>query len=55
MKSSEAEMVYVTHGSQATFSKYLNEIGIQAAELKTDYGEENEEREVVMDSKIEQS
>lgn len=40
IKETEAEKVYVTHGSQATFSKYLNEIGIEAHELKTEYGEE---------------
>lgn len=40
IKETEAEKVYVTHGSQATFSKYLNEIGIEAQELKTEYGEE---------------
>ncbi|APY07314.1 DNA ligase-associated DEXH box helicase [Winogradskyella sp. J14-2] len=40
VKASEAEQVYVTHGSQAVFSKYLNEIGIKANELKTEYGDE---------------
>ncbi|TCK69149.1 putative mRNA 3-end processing factor [Winogradskyella wandonensis] len=40
VKASEAERVYVTHGSQAVFSKYLNEIGIEAYELKTEYGDE---------------
>ena len=40
IKETEAEKVYVTHGSQATFSKYLNEIGIEAYEVKTEYGEE---------------
>jgi putative mRNA 3-end processing factor len=40
VKASEAEQVYVTHGSQAVFAKYLNEIGIKADELKTEYGEE---------------
>ncbi|WP_179007963.1 ligase-associated DNA damage response exonuclease [Winogradskyella forsetii] len=40
VKATEAEQVYVTHGSQAIFSKYLNEIGIKANELKTDFGEE---------------
>ncbi|WAC02817.1 hypothetical protein N7U66_03995 [Lacinutrix neustonica] len=40
VKASEAEKVYVTHGSQATFSKYLNEIGIPAEELITEYGDE---------------
>jgi putative mRNA 3-end processing factor len=40
IKATEAEQVYVTHGSQAVFSKYLNEIGIKADELKTEYGDE---------------
>lgn len=40
VKASEAEQVYVTHGSQAVFSKYLNEIGIRADELKTEYGDD---------------
>jgi len=40
VKASEAEQVYVTHGSQAVFSKYLNEIRIKADELKTEYGDE---------------
>ncbi|MDR2273489.1 MAG: ligase-associated DNA damage response exonuclease [Sphingobacterium sp.] len=37
---SSAEKVYVTHGQTAVFSKYLNEIGIEAEEVKTNYGEE---------------
>lgn len=45
VKASEAEKVYVTHGSQATFSKYLNEIGIASAEVKTEYGAEDDEKE----------
>ncbi|WP_296634734.1 ligase-associated DNA damage response exonuclease [Polaribacter sp.] len=40
VKATEAEKVYVTHGSQAVFSKYLNEICIEAHELKTEYGED---------------
>jgi putative mRNA 3-end processing factor len=40
VKAIEAEQVYVTHGSQAVFSKYLNEIGIKANELKTEYGDQ---------------
>lgn len=40
VKSSDAQQVYVTHGSQATFSKYLNEIGIKANELITEYGDD---------------
>lgn len=41
VKATEAEKVYVTHGSQAVFSKYLNEIGIEAQELKTEFGDED--------------
>jgi len=40
VKATEAEEVYVTHGSQAIFSRYLNDMGLQAHELKTAYGEE---------------
>ena len=40
VKATEAEKVYVTHGSQAVFSKYLNEIGIEAYELKTEFGDD---------------
>ena len=40
VKATEAEKVYITHGSQAVFSKYLNEIGIEAHELKTEFGED---------------
>ncbi|SDB63131.1 putative mRNA 3-end processing factor [Flavobacteriaceae bacterium MAR_2010_188] len=42
VKATEAEKVYVTHGSTAIFSKYLNEIGIDSAEVKTEYGNEEE-------------
>ena len=45
VKATEAEKVYVTHGSQAIFSKYLNEIGIEAYELKTAYGDDELEKE----------
>jgi putative mRNA 3-end processing factor len=40
VKATGAEKVHVTHGSQAVFSKYLNEIGIEAYELKTKFGED---------------
>ncbi len=46
IKATEAEMVYVTHGFTATFSKYLNEIGIQSEEVKTQYGNEEEEEKI---------
>ena len=42
VKATEAEKVYVTHGSKATFTKYLNEIGIEAEEIVTEFGEEDE-------------
>lgn len=38
VKRSGAEQIYVTHGSQAVFSKYLNEIGLKAHEVMTEYG-----------------
>ncbi len=41
--ATEAEKVYVTHGFTATFSKYLNSIGIESEEVKTQYGNEEEE------------
>ncbi|NQX38885.1 putative mRNA 3-end processing factor [Pedobacter steynii] len=46
IKATEAEKVFVTHGFTATFSKYLNEIGIEAEEVKTQYGTQEEEVEV---------
>jgi len=52
VKATEAEKVYVTHGSVATFSKYLNEIGIPSEELKTEYGDEQlnaEENEIAQE------
>jgi len=42
VKATGASKVFVTHGYQAVFSRYLNEIGIEAAEVKTEYGEEDE-------------
>ena len=42
IRETAAEQVYVTHGFQAAFSRYLNEIGIPAAEVKTEFGTEDE-------------
>ncbi|WP_121352261.1 ligase-associated DNA damage response exonuclease [Flavisolibacter nicotianae] len=42
-KATEAECVYATHGFQAAFSRYLRENGIQAREVKTEYGDDEEE------------
>ena len=39
VKATGAEKVFVTHGFQSAFSRYLNETGIEAAEVKTEYGE----------------
>lgn len=38
--ATEAEKVYVTHGFQSALSRYLNGQGIESAEVKTEYGEE---------------
>lgn len=45
IKETQAEKVFVTHGYTAIFSKYLNEIGIAAEEVKTQYGSVDEENE----------
>lgn len=42
VKATGAEKVYVTHGFQSAFSRYLNETGIESAEVKTKFGEEDE-------------
>lgn len=44
IKATQAEKVMVTHGSTAVFSRYLNEIGIEAEEVKTQYGDEEAEQ-----------
>lgn len=45
IKATEAEKVFVTHGSTAIFGKYLNEIGFNAEEVKTQYGDEEQAEE----------
>ena len=48
VKATEAEKVFVTHGQTAVFAKYLNEIGINAVELQTIFGdEETGEKEIL--------
>ncbi len=42
IRSTGAEQVYVTHGQTAVFTRYLNETGINAAEVKTEFGDEEE-------------
>jgi putative mRNA 3-end processing factor len=42
VRGTGAEKVYVTHGFQAALARYLNEEGVSAAEIKTEYGEDEE-------------
>lgn len=42
VKATGAEKVFVTHGFQSVLSRYLNENGTWAAEVKTEYGDEEE-------------
>lgn len=42
IKATECETVYLTHGYTASFSRYLSEIGYDAREAKTLYGNEEE-------------
>jgi putative mRNA 3-end processing factor len=42
VKATGAQRVFVTHGFQAAFSRYLNEMGIESHEVSTAYGEEND-------------
>jgi putative mRNA 3-end processing factor len=44
VKATGAEKVFVTHGFQSAFSRYLTENGIEAAEVKTEYGTEDDEK-----------
>lgn len=48
INATSAEKVYVTHGQTEIFSKYLQEIGIQAVPLKTEFGneEDNDQSEI---------
>lgn len=43
VKATGASRVHVTHGSVAVFTRYLNELGIEAHEVKTAYGDEKED------------
>lgn len=50
VKATGAEKVHVTHGQTAVFSKYLNELGIEAYEVKTHYGDEEEEEKNMLET-----
>ena len=43
VKATGAQKVYATHGFQSSFSRHLNELGIEAGEVKTAFGNEEEE------------
>ena len=43
IKATGAEKVFVTHGFQSALSRYLTEQGIEANEVKTEYGDAEEE------------
>ncbi len=42
IKATSAEKIFVTHGFQAVFSKYLKDQGLEAEEVVTAYGQEEE-------------
>ena len=42
VRGTGAEQVYVPHGFQAALERYLNEEGVSAAEVKTEFGEDEE-------------
>lgn len=43
IRATGAEKVYATHGFQSALSRYLNEHGIAAGEIKTEYGNDEDE------------
>lgn len=43
VKATGAERVFATHGFQFAFSRYLREQGLEAGEVRTEYGGEEEE------------
>jgi putative mRNA 3-end processing factor len=47
VKNTGAEKIYVTHGFTSVLSRWFNEIGISAAEVKTMYGDDEEKEENV--------
>jgi putative mRNA 3-end processing factor len=49
VRSTGAAKVFVTHGFQSAFSRWLNENGIAAAEVKTEYSAAEEEAAVLPD------
>lgn len=52
IRSTGAEKVFVTHGFQATLSRYLNENGIAAQEVKTEYGDDENDDPVTVNETV---
>ncbi len=52
VKATGAEKVYVTHGYQSVFSKYLNELGIDASEVSTQYGDDEAQQDVLKEEGV---
>ena len=46
IKATGAQKVYATHGFQSALSRYLTENGIEAHEVKTEYGNEEVEETI---------
>ncbi|HTL07649.1 MAG TPA: ligase-associated DNA damage response exonuclease, partial [Chitinophagaceae bacterium] len=51
VKATGAQKVFVTHGFQSAFSRFLNENGIEAGEVKTAFGNEDED-EVIAEQPV---
>jgi putative mRNA 3-end processing factor len=51
--ATSAKKVFVTHGFQSVFSRYLNEIGIESAEVKTEFGDQAELETEKQESELE--
>jgi putative mRNA 3-end processing factor len=43
VKATDAENIYVTHGYTDVFARYLNEIGLNAQFVPTEFGGENDD------------
>jgi putative mRNA 3-end processing factor len=52
VKATGAEMVYTTHGFSSAFARYLRENGIAAEEVKTAYGDTDEELNIPAETNI---
>jgi len=48
IRDTGAEKIFVTHGFTSVLSRWLNEIGIDAAEVKTMYGEDEVNEDIVL-------